>query len=89
DLTVEYIPNALDLEFEETLALTDLKKRRHGHVFCASDLNSPGKIDSALVRKLAARKGRDIRLVGRNSPFTDLNVTLEGEVRSRKQLAQI
>ncbi len=89
DIDVRFIPNALDTEFESVLGRLDNVGERQTYVFCASDLDSPGKVDRALVERLAKRFGNRVTMVGRNSPFKDLDVTDEGEVRGREELATI
>lgn len=87
DLRIACIPNALDRAFEA--ALDDAGSPRRGHLFCASDLSAPGKIDADLVRALAAECGDAIGLIGRASPFGDTGAVDHGEVRSRARLAQL
>ncbi len=89
DLDVRFIPNALDRDYEAVLARLPASAERVGYVFCASDLDAPGKIDRALVARMAERFGRQVELVGRNSPFGALDVTEHGEVRGREALAGI
>jgi len=89
DLDVRVIPNALDRAFEEALADLPVVSERAGYVFCASDLDSPGKIDKSLVQRMAEKFGKTVELVGRNSPFGSLEVTDHGEVRARAALAGI
>lgn len=89
DLKTHYIPNALDLEFENHLDAQPLDSERSGYLFCASDLASPGKIDRALVSRMIDRFGSKVNLVGRNNPFSSMDVTVHGEVRERRDLIRI
>ncbi|MDB5682571.1 MAG: hypothetical protein JWM75_269 [Sphingomonas bacterium] len=87
DLDVRFVPNALDREFEAVVLGQPAQADRHGYLFCASDLASPGKIDAGLVRALATSFGDEVGLIGRNTPFGDLPATAHGEVRDRATLA--
>lgn len=89
DLDVRFIPNSLDREFEAIVQELPGDQVRSGIVFCASDLASPGKMDAALVRRLAADMGAAVHLAGRASPFGDTPATDHGEVRDRRQLAEL
>jgi putative colanic acid biosynthesis glycosyltransferase len=89
DLDIRFVPNALDREFEHILLAQPNLLEREGYMFCASDLNSPGKIDSQLVRLLEREFGPAVKLVGRASPFKDTSATDFGEVRSRSELVRI
>jgi putative colanic acid biosynthesis glycosyltransferase len=88
DLDIVCIPNALDREFEAALA-ENREEPRRGHLFCASDLAAPGKIDPVLVRALAAERGVTIGLIGRGNPFGDTSAIHHGEVRCRATLASL
>lgn len=87
DLNFVRIPNALDREFETTLA--EVHHSRRGHLFCASDLAAPGKVDPLLVRALAAEPGVDVGLIGRGDPFANTGAVHHGEVRCRAALAAL
>jgi putative colanic acid biosynthesis glycosyltransferase len=89
DLEIHCIPNALDITFENALKAAPPQSLRRGHLFCASDLAAPGKIDPALVRALAAEPGVSLGLIGRGNPFRDTPATDHGEVRSRAELAAL
>jgi putative colanic acid biosynthesis glycosyltransferase len=89
DIDVRFIPNALDIEFENALGRLGSLSDRKTYVFCASDLDSPGKVDRGLVERMARRFGSLVTMVGRNSPFSYLDVTEKGEVRAREELAKI
>lgn len=88
DMDVRFIPNAIDREYEAAIERPK-STLRQGIVFCASDLDSPGKIDAAMVRSMVAFHGKHVKLVGRGSLFNDAGATLHGEVRDRRQLAAI
>jgi len=88
-LKILCIPNALDREFEEVLNEASEASSRHGHLVCASDLASPGKVDPMLVRALAAEPGVSLGLIGRSNPFRDIAAVDHGEVRSRATLAAL
>ena len=89
ELEVVCVPNALDREFEAALGPVRSTSDRRGHLFCASDLAAPGKIDPGLVRALAAEPGVTVGLIGRSSPFGDTAAVEHGEVRSRAALAAL
>lgn len=90
DIDIAFVPNALDRGFEAVLAALTIDKARTGYLFCASDLNSPGKIDAALVRRMAATLNLPVAVVGRDSPFGDIPaVNDHGEVRDRATLAEL
>lgn len=89
ELQVLCVPNALDREFEAALGPVRPTSDRRGHLFCASDLAAPGKIDPGLVRALAAEPGVTVGLVGRGNPFRDTAAVEHGEVRSRAALATL
>ncbi|RXZ32109.1 hypothetical protein EO081_13115 [Sphingomonas desiccabilis] len=89
DLEVVCVPNALDLGFEAALGPPLATTDRRGHLFCASDLGAPGKIDPGLVRALAAEPGVTVGLIGRGNPFRDTAAVEHGEVRSRAALATL
>lgn len=87
ELRVAFIANALDREYDRAITTAPVSADRTSLVFCASDLDSPGKIDPVLVRTLAAERGRDVSLIGRGTSLVDLPVTHHGEVRDRATLA--
>lgn len=89
DLHFTFIPNGLDLEFENIPLCQKKILNREAIVFCASDLASPGKIDGQAVRTLATHFGARIQLVGRGSPFHDTLAKDLGEIRSRDELVRI
>lgn len=87
DTAIEVIPNCVDLEFEALLDDLPVGADRAGYVVSASDLTTPGKVDHALVERLLAAPGVELRLVGRNNPFQAPPAAILGEIRDRRVMA--
>lgn len=85
---VSVVPNGTDLEFEAAVAAQpDLP--RSGLLFSASDLAAPGKIDAPLLEALAAGGGVEIKLAGRNNPFSLPNTKWVGDIRGRAPMVEL
>ena len=85
---VEVVANGADLEFEHHVASQPERERR-GILFSAADLSGSGKIDRWLVQELANGGRVEIKLAGRNNPFSLPNCTYFGEVRDRARMVEI